>query len=84
MHASAIDLSLGGLRVQTSERLEPGARIFVMFRLPPREGSELLISAECVVIHCIDQGGQWTVGLRFHEISTHDRGLIKEILDSNI
>lgn len=81
MHASAIDLSLGGLRVQTSEKLEPGARIFVMFRIPPQDDSEILISAECVVIHCIDYDGQWTVGLRFHEISAHDRGKIKEILD---
>ena len=81
MHASAIDLSLGGLRVQTSDKLEPGARIFVMFRLPPKDG--ILISAECIVIHCVASDDQWTIGLRFHEISAHDRGLIKELLDAN-
>jgi len=84
MQASAIDLSLGGLRVKTGDKLEPGARVFVMFRIPDEASKNLMISAECVVIHCVATDSDWTVGLRFHEISSNDRNQIKHMLDRNV
>jgi c-di-GMP-binding flagellar brake protein YcgR len=81
--ATAIDLSLGGLRVQTAQRLEPDVHVFVIFKLTPREGQEILIPAECIVIHSKPNKTLWDIGLRFHEISAADRGFVKKILESS-
>lgn len=80
MQASAIDLSQGGLRVLASQKLEPGTLVFAMLRLGLPGGEEVSVSANCVAIHCFASGHQWTVGLRFHEISPHDQALVDRVV----
>ena len=67
--ASTLDLSLGGLRIETSYDLKAGERLEICIDVPPQ-----LIKCKGKVIHVLKLRDEKTkVGVRFENLSNQDR-----------
>lgn len=88
MTASAQDLSEEGIRVRTNDRLDAGARVFLMFGLKNPDGSplrdfagnETVIKTEGIVVHATADDGVWTLGVRFEDMEARDRSTLNRYL----
>ena len=78
------DVSLGGLRVDTSEYLEPGQRLDVEILLPDQW--LVISSAEVVWINGPDSeaenGKHYQMGLRFVDMAAGDRRHLATVLSN--
>ena len=77
VEAAGVDLSEKGVLCLTSEPVEPGARVFLMFQVPADEDSRT-IKCEGVVVRCNQKGNQYTTAVSFSDLSAEDEKVIEE------
>ncbi len=75
---STLDLCLGGTRIETPSSLIPGQRLEVTIAIPPQV---IKCRGEVVHVSWVD-GEKLRAGVRFEDLSKHDRRCLGEYISS--
>lgn len=73
------DISLGGVRCRSAEKVYPLTRAYLMISLPLDDG-EYIIKTEAVVIHSQEEEKDYILGLRFVDLFESDRRALEKYL----
>lgn len=76
---TALNLSEGGLLVQTEKNLEPYTKMFVMLSFGEGQTNPPL-SCEALVLRCDKAGDGWQAGLEFQDLTTEQRAILRQVL----
>jgi hypothetical protein len=79
MHECRGNVSAGGFCFESSEEIEAGTRVEILFRLP---GAGVWMSAKGVVLGCVRTGESVGVRGRFTEIDMGDPDLLARWIES--
>ena len=86
LQCKTINVSASGCALLCPEQLAVGASYPLAIEAPAAPGSpqKVYIEANCIILHSIliGQVGQFRLGIRFTEISSAHKGLIKTWIDS--
>jgi hypothetical protein len=75
-HGSTVDLSLGGVRLETPYSLEPGESLEISIAIGSRA-----VKCRGKVVHILRGAGQSLMaGVRFEELPKQDRAYLKEYI----
>ncbi len=81
IQAKGMNLSAGGLSIETSSPLDPMAPIFVMLGVPEANG-ERILKVEGYVAHSHMDGGKCVAGICFTDIAPDDKEAIDAYIQS--
>ena len=77
VYMEGVNLSESGMLCRSSESVETGGRLYLMFSVPVKD-EEVIIRCEGIVMRCLPDDGMFRIGILFTGLPEEDRKKIEE------